>query len=1152
MDIDLLIIVVFLVTTLAIGLYCSRSVTTFKDYVVGSRNMSTWVITISLIATIYSGRHLGKLNGYYQKGLYMLILNLSSPVGFLLVSRFLTLRMKEFIEDFSIAESMGRLYGTIVRIVTAVFGLMMTMATLAIQFKIGLAIITAMPFFNMAQHSTYYTIVLALLVILYSTFGGARAVTLTDIYQFFLFTICFPILIFICIYYSECSCGNWQKLINVPYLNLSRAYLWKNTLATALPDFIWVFVFVFNPAYIQRFYMSASIQQASKVFFYTAIIKTIFPILFFILAAALHMGGHKIPPDKSVLDYIIHMTKFPGIQGIFITTAIALLMSTADSNLHTASVLFTNDLWPIITRSKLAIKNSLKAVQIASVLIGIICLLIVLRITNLSKFQYTIIHLYVPTAVVPFIMACVGFRPHVIAVLCNMCISITLTTYRIFIKGYTIGQPDTIDTFKSLVYSILILLVMHYLLPKQHDRGWVGIPDDSPVVLRNQETKRWWLIKIKAFQAVFTKSYWDNIFPKQPSTFIVLGIYLIIYSAISLFYIQKIYLGFYIYWYISVMAIGTIVTLYPTLHAYKQEGNSFLHGLWPILLCMVLCIAGITYMKLSHFAPMSCALFIVNIGLSSLLLPYTMTIVMVTTALFIHKWTPPYLSLISCKVWVTTESMIGLTILLSCLVYRYLRNKINRQLQTIALTRIYEQQYALASLHNQANWNRLDPTYSGKILQDMADELSSHVESLTMQEHQKKLYIFSQSLLKRAKEERMFTLDSKSIHKVDIEELILKSYETVRKLDIPIQLLLKKQTKEKYLLTESTTFERLLTINFLNLCQSKYIIDHTVYLTISGTLLSYPFPKSYQVDIHSTYEKQLKSPILPALAFSISTDTNRPNISPTYVVADEIISGYLPKTINNLYQEESKQIVQAHGGYTQTIETATGLTCIYVLPTDGKKVMRFKRYHTDDLSNKVSETDESLAQEKELISLLVSNTTLAEQKVKETIHFIKKAHGNIIRKSGEPYYTHPMGVAKIVLEATNNSDTILAALLHDVVEDTIVTLEQIELLYGMEVAYIVDMVTHYNTYGLRWKLDNSDHQIILNQCKDIRVVQIKLADRLHNLRTIAVRKLVDQKRIAKETMDFYIPWSKKNNVLTWLSEMENICEQILHANSTQY
>jgi len=336
----------------------------------------------------------------------------------------------------------------------------------------------------------------------------------------------------------------------------------------------------------------------------------------------------------------------------------------------------------------------------------------------------------------------------------------------------------------------------------------------------------------------------------------------------------------------------------------------------------------------------------------------------------------------------------------------------------------------------------------------------------------------------------------------------------------------------------------------LNLCQGKYTIDHIVYLTILDTFLSYPFPKPYQIAIHSTYEKQLKYPTLPALAFLISTDTDGLNILPTYAVTDEITSGYLPKTINNLYQEESKQIVQAHGGYIQIIETETCLTCLYILPIDGKKVMKVKRYHTDDLSNKVAETDESLAQEKEIISLLVNKTALNEKKINETIHFIKNAHGNTIRKSGESYYTHPMWVSKIVLETTKNSDTILAALLHDVVEDTMVTLEQIELLYGVEVAYIVDMVTHYNTYGYRWKLDHSDSQIILNQCKDIRVVQIKLADRLHNLRTISVRKLADQKRIAKDTMNFYIPWARKNNILTWLSEMKNICDKILNTNPT--
>ena len=1154
MDIDLLIIIVFLVTTLAIGLYCSRSVATFRDYAVGSRNMSTWVIIVSLIAT-YGGNFLHtQLTGYYYQRLYMLLLSLGSPLRFYLASQFIIVRMKEWLGDFSIAESMGRLCGRSVRILTAIFGIIVTIAKVSAQFKISLIIIESITSCNAPAYANYYTVILGLLVTAYTILGGARSVALTDVYQFCFFSICLPILTFTFLYNAQNTWINWQKFVNMSQFNLSQiatwdlSPTWDNSLVHLFAYFIWHSIFTFDPAQIQRFYMSSSIQQATKVFFKSGTIRIIFSLLFLVVIAALYTSGNSVPPKQKILDYIIQLNHFPGIKGLLITAIIALCISTVDSYLHTGSVLFANDIWPFITCSRERTdKYSLRVVRISSGLIGIATILITLHMSNIRQFLNKVFYFYTPSVTVPMIMACFGFRPRSAAVLWSMGINTAMTVYHIFIKGQAIRERDV---FLSLIYGAFILLIFHYLLPKKPNTGWVGIPDDSPVKLQNQETKRWWLRKLYYFQSIFTTSYWKDTFPKNATTFIASGIYFIIYSSILLFYVRKVYIFSYIYWYIAVMAIGTIVTIYPTFHAYKQEGNRFLHGLWPILLCVVFFISGITYMKLSHFSPMSCALFIVNIGLSSLLLPYTITIVMLSFVLLIYRWIPPHLDLVSYKELITTETMIGLTILLSCLVYRYLRNTTNRQLQTIALTRSCDQQYALDSLHNQANWNRLDPTYSGKVLQDMADELNPYVVNLPIQEFQKKLYIFSQSLLKRAKEERTFTLDSKSIHKVDIEKLILKSYETVRKLDIPIQLLVTKKTKEKYLLTAPTTFERLLTINFLNLCQGKYIIDHAVYLTISDTLLSYPFPEPNQVSIRSTHEKQLKAPILSALAFSISTDADRPNISPTYVVTDELTSDYLPKTIHNLYQEESRQMVQAHGGYIETIETETGLTCLYILPIDGKKVMQFKRYHTDDLSNKVAETDESLAQEKELIRLLVSNTTLTEQKVKKTIHFIKQAHGNTIRKSGDPYYTHPMGVTKIVLEATKNADTILAALLHDVVEDTTVTLEQIELLYGVEVAYIVDMVTHYNTYGLRWKLDKSDNQIILNKCKDIRVVQIKLADRLHNLRTITARKLEDQKRIAKDTVEFYIPWSKKNNVLTWVSEMENICEQILNAGSS--
>ncbi len=99
MDIDLIIIITFLIITLVIGLYASKGIHTFKDYAVGNRKMSTFVITISMIATIYGGGHLTyKINDYACKGLYMLVRDLTGPFSFYLASTFIIPRMKEFME----------------------------------------------------------------------------------------------------------------------------------------------------------------------------------------------------------------------------------------------------------------------------------------------------------------------------------------------------------------------------------------------------------------------------------------------------------------------------------------------------------------------------------------------------------------------------------------------------------------------------------------------------------------------------------------------------------------------------------------------------------------------------------------------------------------------------------------------------------------------------------------------------------------------------------------------------------------------------------------------------------------------------------------------------------------------------------------------
>ena len=171
--------------------------------------------------------------------------------------------------------------------------------------------------------------------------------------------------------------------------------------------------------------------------------------------------------------------------------------------------------------------------------------------------------------------------------------------------------------------------------------------------------------------------------------------------------------------------------------------------------------------------------------------------------------------------------------------------------------------------------------------------------------------------------------------------------------------------------------------------------------------------------------------------------------------------------------------------------------------------------------------------------------------VEKAWKFAEKAHAGQFRKSGEAYFTHPSLVASILTELMIDPPTIAAGLLHDTVEDCEgITLETLRTEFGDEVADLVDGVTKLTQLNLSQdKIEiqaENLRKMFLAMAKDIRVIMIKLADRLHNMRTLSHMPPEKQQRIARETLDIYSPIADRLGISRIKVELDDLSLKYLH------
>src|SRR3954467_15246280 len=164
-------------------------------------------------------------------------------------------------------------------------------------------------------------------------------------------------------------------------------------------------------------------------------------------------------------------------------------------------------------------------------------------------------------------------------------------------------------------------------------------------------------------------------------------------------------------------------------------------------------------------------------------------------------------------------------------------------------------------------------------------------------------------------------------------------------------------------------------------------------------------------------------------------------------------------------------------------------------------------------------------------------------RLEEAYRFSEAAHAGQIRQSGEPYISHPLAVAEILADWRLDGQTLMAALLHDVTEDTSVTKDEISDTFGKPVAELVDGVSKLDKIEFQSAEDaqaENFRKMLLAMARDVRVILIKLADRLHNMRTLAAVPPVKRRRVARETMEIYAPIANRLGLNELFHELQEL------------
>ncbi len=602
-DIDIILFLVFLSINLFVGLRYGRSVKNIEQYALGDRRFSVAALTSTMIASmIGAGTFMLGLSMTYSEGLHQIIPTCFGALSIFLIGIIFVPRMGEFLGKISIAEAMGDLYGTKIRLITAFASIIIGIGAVAIQFKVMGTVLS-----NFLSIDLNLGIIIgASVVMIYSAFGGIKSVTYTDMFQFGVFTIIVPLIGIII----------W---INHDFANISNniqntVFDFKKMLTFDNPGFfdaviLSLFFFMgpaLEPVFFQRISMGRNLFDVKKAYINSAIIYLAIILFIALIPFLLYQINPNIGANN-LIYYIIDNYSYPGIKGLIIMAIFSMSMSTADSHLNISSVIFAHDIDNLINKKA----NELLIAKFASLAVGVIAIYLAMKAENLLTIILLSSSYYLPLICPPLILAVLGFRTSRVPVYIGMgagFLMVISSQTKLINYGFDVIVPATF-----LNYACIFLF--HFAL--RQEGGWGHIKDLKPL-MAIRSARNYKIQEFKNYWKNFTyREYALSLLPKSDNLYSLLGIFCFV-STISTIYsthgiLKLIDSDIILYMYQSMLVISSGLMLY-MMWSDRIRNPKIVSIFWSIALPYMLVFASIFFALISNFSNIQTAILTMNLA----------------------------------------------------------------------------------------------------------------------------------------------------------------------------------------------------------------------------------------------------------------------------------------------------------------------------------------------------------------------------------------------------------------------------------------------------------------------------------------------------------------------------------------------------------